>query len=224
MISALWITLTIVVYLGSLRLQSRFRWAHPLVVSSFALVAGLKLARVSYSSYQSGAQVFSYLLGPATVALAVPMYKQALRMKQSLKHLFVVVLAGSMVGMATAGTVAWLCGAPRQVILSTLPKSVTTPIAIQISDSLHGNPTITAALVLVSGLLGSIAGPWVLRRAHVVTDHAIGSAIGTSSHAIGTASLVRHSEVQTSVSSLAMALAGVTTSILAMILGVFLRG
>ena len=102
--------------------------------------------------------------------------------------------------------------------MSTIPKTVTTPIAIQVSEELHGNPAITAAMVIITGLLGSIVGPIVLRIAHIRHDHALGAAMGTSSHAVGTATLFQTSDAQGSVSSLAMAMAGVITSILAMLL------
>jgi predicted murein hydrolase (TIGR00659 family) len=215
------IAITLGLYWLSLHLQKRWQWASPLVTASGALVFLLFILRIPYASYQTGGNFFTYLLGPATVALGVPMYKQGVKLKGALRRLLVVVLAGSVVGMVTAGVVAWLCGASREVIMSTLPKSVTTPIAIQISTELHGNPAITAAMVLVTGVLGSIAGPPVLRMAHILHDHAHGAAIGTSSHAVGTASLMRHSEVQGSVSSLAMAMAGVITSILAMLITCF---
>ena len=146
------------------------------------------------------------------------MYKQGLLLKRSLRRLLIVVLTGSIVGMTTAGVTAWLLGASHQAVMSTLSKSVTTPIAIQATQLLHGNPTITVAMVLISGLLGSIFGPRILRLANILHDHAVGSAIGTSSHAIGTASLLRTSEVQGSVSSLAMSMAGVITAILSTLL------
>jgi predicted murein hydrolase (TIGR00659 family) len=212
------IVITLLLYWASLRVHSRYPWANPLLAASIALVLLLYGLHIPYSRYRVGGEAFSLLLGPATVALGVPMYKQGVKLKGSLKRLLVVVMSGSIVGMVTAGVAAWWLGAPREIIMSAIPKSVTTPIAIQVSESLHGDPTITAAMVLISGLLGSIIGPWVLRLARILHDHAIGSAIGTSSHAIGTASLIRRSEVQGSVSSLAMAMAGVTTSILAMLL------
>jgi predicted murein hydrolase (TIGR00659 family) len=212
------IAITIVLYLLSVRVQSRYPWANALVSASIALVLVLYVLRIPYANYRIGGNVFSYFLGPATVALGVPMYKQGIKLKGSLRRLLVVVLAGSVVGMITAGVVAWLFGASNQVIMSTLPKSVTTPIAIEVSTELHGDPAITAAMVLISGVLGSIVGPGVLRMAHILHDHAIGAAMGTSSHAVGTASLIRRSEIQGSVSSLAMAMAGVVTSILAMLL------
>src|ERR1700741_288177 len=123
---ALLIVVTAVLYRTSLRLHGRYSWAHSLLFSSVALVILLHAFRVPYDRYRIGGDAFSYLLGPATVALAVPMYKQALRMRGSLKQLLLVVLAGSIVGMLSAGSTAWLLGAPRQVIMSTLPKSVTT--------------------------------------------------------------------------------------------------
>jgi predicted murein hydrolase (TIGR00659 family) len=223
LIPALFIAATVALYWFSLRVQDRFAWVNPLLSASVALVFLLYALRIPYSRYRSGGDVFSYLLGPATVALGVPMFKQGIKLKGSLRRLLLVVLAGSIVGMVTAGTVAHLLGASDRVVMSTLPKSVTTPIAIQVSTELHGDPAITAALVLITGLLGSIIGPGVLRLARICHDHAVGSAIGTSSHALGTASLIRRSEAQGSVSSLAMAMAGVITSILATLLTWYLH-
>jgi len=200
-----------------LRLQRRYPWANPLMTATVALVLLLYMMHISYAQYRVGGNAFAYLLGPATVALGVPMYKQGLKLKGSLGRLLAVVVVGSIVGMVSAGLVAWMCGASHQVIVSTLPKSVTTPIAIELSSEMHGNPAITAAMVLITGLLGSLVGPTVLRMANIIHDHAIGAAMGTSSHALGTATLIQQSEVQGSVSSLAMAMAGVVTSIFAML-------
>ena len=212
------IAVTLSFYWIALLVHDRCSWIHPLLLSTIALILLLFVLRIPYGTYQNGGRVFSYLLGPATVALGVPMYKQGLLLKRSLRRLLIVVLTGSIVGMATAGVTAWLLGASHQAVMSTLSKSVTTPIAIQATQQLHGNPTITVAMVLISGLLGSIFGPGILRLANILHDHAVGSAIGTSSHAIGTASLLRTSEVQGSVSSLAMSMAGVITAILATLL------
>lgn len=212
------ICITLLLYRISVRVQSHYRWANPLVTASVALVLMLYTLHIPYVNYRAGGDVFSYLLGPATVALGVPMYKQSITMKGSLRRLVVVVMAGSIVGMLTAGVVAWMLGASHQVIMSAIPKSVTTPIAMEVSKQLHGDPAITAAMVILTGVLGSIVGPSVLSLAHISHDNAIGAAIGTSSHAIGTASLIRSSEVQGSVSSLAMTMAGVFTSIFAMFL------
>jgi predicted murein hydrolase (TIGR00659 family) len=211
------IAITLALYVASLRLQRRYPWANPLMTASVGLILLLYMLHISYAQYRVGGSAFAYLLGPATVALGVPMYKQGIKLKGSLGRLLAVVVVGSIVGMISAGLVAWMFGASRQVIMSTLPKSVTTPIAIQLSAEMHGNPAITAAMVLITGLLGSLVGPTVLRMSNILHDHAIGAAMGTSSHALGTATLIQRSEVQGSVSSLAMAMAGVVTSIFAML-------
>ena len=164
-------------------MHTRFPWANPLASASIALVLVLYVLHVPYAQYRAGGDLFSYLLWPATVALGVPMYKQAVKLKGSLRRLFVVVLAGSIVGMVTSGVVAWLLGASHEIVMSAIPKSVTTPIAIEVSKELQGDPTITAALVLLSGLLGSMVGPGILRMARILHEDAVGSAIGTSSHA-----------------------------------------
>jgi putative effector of murein hydrolase len=144
-------------------------------------------------------------------------------LRRSLPRLAVVGLAGSVVGMVSAGLTAWLLGAPLPVVMSTVPKSVTTPIAIEVCRELNGIPQITIALVILAGVLGASFGTPLLRLAGVRGDRAIGAAIGTGSHGIGTASLVRHSEMQATVSSWAMAAAGVFTSLLAALLAIFLR-
>lgn len=217
------IGITLAVYWLSLRLHSRFAWAHPLVTSCGILMLFLWKAHVPYATYRVGGDIISWFLGPATVALAVPMYRHGYRLRSSLGVLAVIVFIGSVVGMTTAGLTAYLLGAPRPVIMAAIPKSVTTPIAIEVARQLHGIPEITVAMVIVTGILGSIVGPLVMRWLSVADDRAIGAAIGTSSHAVGTASLIRHSELQASVSSWAMAAAGIFTAILAALISYFLR-
>ena len=126
------IAITLVLYWLSLHLQKRYAWANPLLMASVALAALLYALHIPYAQYRTGGAVFSWLLGPATVALAVPMYKQGVKLKGAIRRLLVVVLAGSIVGMATAGVVAWALGASHEAIMSALPKSITTPIAIQV--------------------------------------------------------------------------------------------
>jgi predicted murein hydrolase (TIGR00659 family) len=212
------IGVTVALYLAALRVQGRWAWANPLITATGAVVAVLVALHVPYARYREGSALLTYLLGPATVALAVPMYRQGMKLKRSLGRLLLVVVAGSVVGMATAGGVAWMLGASHEVVASAIPKSVTTPIAVEVCEELHGNPAITVAMVLITGLLGSAAGPWLLGKVSIRHDHAVGAAVGTSAHAIGTASLIRRFEIQGSVSSLAMVMAGIVTSLLAMLL------
>jgi putative effector of murein hydrolase len=177
----------------------------------------------TYAEYNRGGDVLTWFLGPATVALAVPMHRHGRALRNSLPKLALIVLAGSVVGMASAGLTAWMLGAPLPVILSTLPKSVTTPIAIEVCRELGGIPQVTIAMVILAGILGASFAAPLLRLVGVRDDRAVGAAIGTSSHGIGTASLVRSSEMQATVSSWAMAAAGVFTSLLAALLAPFLR-
>ncbi len=217
------IALTIACYALALALHRRWLWIPPLVVACLPIVAFLLLVHEPYTAYNRGGSLLSWWLGPATVALAVPMFRHGRALRWSLPRLALIVLAGSIVGMVTAGGTAWLLGAPLPVVMSTVPKSVTTPIAIEVCRELKGIPQITIALVILAGILGASFGPWLLRLAGVRDDRAIGAAIGTSAHGIGTASLVRHSEMQATVASWAMAAAGVLTSLLAAILALFIR-
>ena len=217
------IGLTLLAYWLALALHRRWRWIPPIVAACIPIVAVLLVLREPYEDYNRGGSYLSWWLGPATVALAVTMYRHGMALRRSLPKLALVVVAGSVVGMATAGLTAWLLGAPLPVVMSTVPKSVTTPIAIEVCEELKGIPQITIALVILTGILGASFGRPLLRLVGVRDDRAIGAAIGTSAHGIGTASLVRHSEMQATVSSWAMAAAGVSTSLLAALLALFLR-
>jgi predicted murein hydrolase (TIGR00659 family) len=217
------ISFTLLAYAMATILHRRWRWIPPIVVACLPIVALLLLVREPYEQYNRGGNCLTWLLGPATVALAVPMYRHGQALRRSLPMLALIVLAGSVVGMATAGLTAWLLGAPLPVVMSTVPKSVTTPIAIEVCRELKGIPQITIALVILAGVLGASFGVPILRLVGVKDDRAIGAAVGTASHGVGTASLVRHSEMQATVSSWAMAAAGVFTSLLSALLALFLR-
>lgn len=217
------VVLTIACYALALRLHQRWRWIPPIVVACVPIVALLLVAHEPYSAYNRGGNILTWWLGPATVALAVPMYRNGLALRSSLPRLALVVLIGAVVGMATAGGTAWLLGAPLPVVMSAVPKSVTTPIAIEVCRQLKGIPQITIAMVILAGVFGASFGPALLRLTGVKEDRAVGVAVGSASHGIGTASLVRHSEMQATVSSWAMAAAGVFTSLLGALLSVFLH-
>jgi putative effector of murein hydrolase len=217
------VALTVAAYGLAMELHRRRRWIPPIVAACVPIIGVLLLLKEPYAEYNGGGSWLTWWLGPATVALAVPMYRNGRALRRWLPRLMVVVLAGSAVGMATAGLTAWLLGAPLPVAMSAVPKSVTTPIAIEVCRELKGIPQITIALVVLTGVLGASFGQQVLRLAGVRGALAIGAAMGTGSHGIGTASLMRHSELQASVSAWAMAAAGVCTSLLAALLMLFLR-
>ena len=211
------VAVTVAAYVLSLRLQRRLPWLHPLFVTSGGLILMLVALRIPYTAYAAGGKVLEFFLGPATVALGVPLYRQFRRMKRNLAAILAGVTAGSATGLVTAGLSASLFGASQELVRSMMPKSVTTPIALELARDLGGVPELAAVLTVLTGLFGSMFGPALLRRCGVRDDLPLGIAIGTAAHGIGTARLIRESEPQGAASSLAMALAGIVTSVLAVL-------
>lgn len=217
------LALSIATYALGLRLHHRWRWVPPIVVAAAPIIFLLLAVHESFAAYNRGGAWLSWLLGPGTVALAIPMFRNGRALRASLPRLMMVVSLGAMIGMSSAGLTAWLCGAPRAVIVSLLPKSVTTPIAIEVCKQLGGTPSITVMMVVITGVLGGSFGVSILRLLRVGSARAIGAAIGTTAHGVGTASLIHRSEREASVSAWAMAASGIVTSIVASILHFFLR-
>lgn len=216
--------ITVIAFVTGLQCQRRWHWMHPLV-TTFVLLAGLLLLlRVPYASYKVGGDIIAAFLGPATVALAVPLYVHAQRIRRHMKVIGLSCAIGAVTGVVSAGLTAWLAGAPWQVVLSVLPKSATAPICIEVVRELGGVPELGALASVLSGLLGSIVGLPLLRAVGVRAEIATGTAIGTSSHGIGTARLLRESQFAGGVSGLAMGLTGVITALLTPLLQALLRG
>ncbi|PYI55895.1 LrgB family protein [Paenibacillus flagellatus] len=209
------VTATVVAYVAALKLHARWRRLHPLFVCSAALVVLLMASGIPYESYRRGADLLVFCLGPATVALGVPMYKHALRLRRRLRAIVAGVVAGSLCGMTSSAFFVWAAGGSKELWLTALPKSVSSPISIEIARQLGGIPELGAVLTVLTGLLGSMVGPAFLRAVGVRDDVALGAAIGTGSHGIGTARIIRESELQGSAGGLAMGLAGIVTSVLA---------
>jgi predicted murein hydrolase (TIGR00659 family) len=209
------IAITVLAYGAAKALHRRLPWAHPLFFTCLAVWIVLKLTKVSIDSYQIGGSVVQFFLSPATIALGVPLYKQWGKVRRHAGAVITAIVAGAAGGMAAAGGLVRLLGGSRPVLLSMVPKSVTTPISMEVARQLGGVPELAAAFTITAGLIGSVIGPALLRRAGVRGDLAIGAAMGTSSHGIGTARVIADSELQGGVSGLAMALAGIVTSLLA---------
>lgn len=208
------VTITILAYAGSLSLYHRIRWLHPLFTTSLGIMFFLFLADIPYEYYKPGGDILVFFLGPATVALAVPLYKQFHKIKAYLQAIFAGVAVGSVTGIVTAVGLVALFHGTREIMLSFVPKSVTTPIAVEIIRSLGGITELGAVLTVLTGLLGSMFGPKMLRACGVKSDIALGAAMGTGSHGIGTARILRESELQGSVSGFAMGLAGILVSLM----------
>ncbi|WP_346909933.1 LrgB family protein [uncultured Roseibium sp.] len=187
---------------------------NPVLFAVVVLVAILTVTDTAYATYFEGAQFVHFLLGPATVALALPLYRQIERVRKSALAITVSLLAGSLTAIVSAVGIAWVFGATDEILVSLAPKSVTAPVAMGISEQLGGLPSLTAVLVILTGILGAALGPFLLNLLRVKDMAARGLAIGTASHGIGTARALQVSEVAGAFSGLAMGLNALATAIL----------
>lgn len=222
-----WLVLTLVVYQGAHWLWRRGRMnplLNPVLWSIATLSAILTLGGIDYAVYFSGAQLVHFLLGPATVALAIPLYRQLGRLRRSAGALAAGLLAGSVTAILASLGIGWVLGASRQTMLSLAPKSVTSPIAMGIAEQIGGLPSLTAVLVILTGITGAVGGAWLLDRLRVTDERARGVAIGTAAHGIGTARALELGEVTGAFSGLAMGVNGVATAVLTPLLVRWLLG
>ena len=211
------LTITLLAYQAAFWLYRRSGLnplVNPVLVSVTILVLLLTSTGTSYETYFAGAQFVHFLLGPATVALAIPLFLQFRRVRSMLLPVAAGLLAGSLTAALSAIAIARLFGASLPTQLSLAPKSVTTPIAMGIAERIGGIPSLTAVLVIVTGILGAVSGRYVL-DAIKVRDPAIrGFAIGVAAHGIGTARAFQVSEQAGAFAALAMGLNGALTALL----------
>jgi len=211
------LTMTLLVYQGAVWLSRRCNnhpLANPVLIAVAALVALLSITNTPYQKYFDGAQFVHFLLGPATVALAIPLYAQFGRLKRMLAPLLIALLAGSVTAAASAVIVGRLLGASDATLYSLAPKSVTTPIAMGIAEQVGGLPSLTAVLVILTGILGAV-GAQALYALLRIEDPAVrGFALGVASHGIGTARAFQLGEQTGAFSALAMGLNGLLTAVL----------
>lgn len=187
---------------------------NPVLIAVIVIVSVLFLTGTDYATYFDGAQFVHFLLGPATVALALPLYRQVERVKKSALAIAVSLLAGSATGISSAIALGWALGATPETLVSLAPKSVTAPVAMGISEQLGGLPSLTAVLVILTGIIGAALGPLLLNVLGVKDMAARGLAIGTAAHGIGTARALQVSELAGAFSGLAMGLNALATAIL----------
>jgi len=200
------------------RKSGRRSWLNPVLLSVLGLVAVLVITDTSYDVYFEGAQFVHFMLGPATVALAVPLYRQWESLRRHPVALMVSLLTGSLTAVLSAVFIAKLGGVSDQALISIAPKSVTTPVAMGISETLGGLPSLTAVVVILTGILGASIGPWLLDKLRITNPMAQGLAMGTASHGIGTGRAIYMGDVAAAFSGLAMGLNGLATTILLPIL------
>jgi predicted murein hydrolase (TIGR00659 family) len=188
--------------------------ANPVLIAVVLLAGLLWLTDTPYRTYFDGAQFVHFLLGPATVALAVPLYRHFAAIKRAAFAIAVSIVAGSLAAIAAAIGTAWLLGASRETLLSLAPKSVTTPVAMGIAEQIGGLPSLTAALVILTGIIGAVCATFVLNAAGIKDWRARGLAIGVAAHGIGTARAFQVNDVAGAFASVGMGLGALATAIL----------
>ncbi len=211
------LTLTLVAYQAAYWVYRRAGFnplLNPVLLAVAMLVAALHFTGTPYQTYFDGAQFVHFLLGPATVALAVPLYLQFDRLRRLALPLVLALLAGSLSAIVSAVGVAWLLGAGEATLLSIAPKSVTAPIAMGIAEKIGGIPSLTAVMVIMTGVSGAMMAKYVLDALRI-GDHGVrGFAAGISAHGIGTARAFQVSEQAGAFAGLGMGLNGLATAIL----------
>ena len=211
------LTLTLLAYLGASAVHQRcggHPLANPVLLAVATLVGLLWLTDTPYRTYFDGAQFVHFLLGPATVALAIPLHAQLPRLRRMALPLLLALLIGSLTAALSAVAIGALLGASRATLLSLAPKSVTTPIAMGIAERIGGLPSLTAVLVILTGVLGAILARYIYRALHIDDDAQRGFALGIAAHGIGTARAFQESEQMGAFAALAMGLNGLLTAVL----------
>ena len=197
-------------------LQKKTGWVvlNPILLAIALLICFLKFTGVSYETYNEAGSLVEFWLKPAVVALGVPLYLQLRMIKKQLMPILVSQLVGCIVGLVSVTIIAKLMGASPAVIMSLAPKSVTTPIAMEVSKAAGGIPSLTAAVVVVVGLFGANCGFQIPQLGHVGSPIAQGLSMGTASHAVGTSRAMEVSGKYGAYASLGLTLNGILTALL----------
>ena len=196
--------------------------ANPTLVAIAILAVGIKAVGLDYASYAQSAAYLSFMLSPAVVLLAVPLFRQRRLIKESGSIIVGALAVGLPTGVGTAVGIAWLLGADWRTLLSLAPKSTTAGIAIGISERIGGIPALTAVLVIMTGIVGAVCGPFAMRRLRIDDPRAVGLGMGISAHGIGTARALQIGEVAGAFAGLGMGLNGIVTAIVLPVAASFL--
>lgn len=210
------LALTFGVYYGARQLQKLTGWVvlNPILVTIAVLIVFLKLTGISYDTYQEGGHYIDFWLKPAIVALGVPLYQHLGQIRRQFVPIIVSQLVGCLVGLVSVVLIARWMGASREVIISLAPKSVTTPIAMEVCSAAGGIPSLTAAIVVCVGLLGAVFGFKMLEVWHVRNPYSQGLGLGAASHAVGTSRAMEKGDTYGAYASLGLILNGVLTALL----------
>ncbi len=213
----LWLTLTLTIYQLASWLFRKLGCnplLNPVLTTIISLIIIIRVSGADYPTYFRGAQFIHFLLGPATVALAIPLYREIQLIRKAFVPIVISLTVGSLIAILSAVGIAWGLGGERALLLTLAPKSVTTPIAMSISELIGGLPALTAVSCVLTGITGAVIGDLVLKRLKIHDETARGMALGVASHGIGTAHALQKSQVAGAFAALAMALNGLLTALL----------
>ena len=218
------VTLSLIAYLIGVILKKKLKLGifNPLLISIVISIGVLLIGKVDYDTYNEGAKFLSWLLTPATVCLAIPLYEQWELLKQNYKAVLLGLLAGTVTSLTTVFVLAKLFGLSHEEYVTLLPKSITTAIGMGVSEELGGYVTITVAVIIITGVLGNMFGEQICKLFRITEPISQGLAFGASSHAIGTAKALEIGEVEGAMSSLAIAVSGIFTVVLASLFSDFM--
>ena len=207
------VSLSLLFYALGAFLKRKFKLAffNPLLISIAVTIVVLLVSKTDYETYNSGAKYLSWLLTPATVCLAIPLYEQLQLLKNNWKAVTFGILSGVLTSLLTVFVLSKILGLSHQHYVTLLPKSITTAIGMGVAEELGGYVTITVAVIIITGVLGNIFGELICKIFHITEPVSKGLALGTASHAIGTAKAMEMGEVEGAMSSLSIAVAGILT-------------
>ena len=206
------------------KLKARFRLAllNPLLVSAALTIAALLVLKIDYPSYNAGAKYLSYLLTPTTVCLAIPLYEQRALLMKNFRAIFAGIFSGALTSVACVYLMSLAFGLDHAQYVTLLPKSVTTAIGMPVAQELGGYGNIAAAVIILTGVLGNIVAEGFFRLLRIREPIARGVALGTSSHAIGTARAMEMGDTEGAMSSLSIAVSGLITVVLVSVFAQFM--
>ena len=210
------LTLVIGTYLIATLLytKTKIKLLHPLLTSILVIILFLNVFGIEYETFKQGSHLIHFMLGPSVVALGYVLYEQMKYLKGNVLSILTSVFVGAIVGIVRVIGIGKLMGAEDALIATLEPKSVTTPIAMGISEKNGGIPSLTAVIVVAVGIFGSIIGPMVMKVLGIESRIAKGLALGASSHGVGTAAAIQIGAVEGALSGLAIGLMGIMTAIL----------
>lgn len=211
------IAITFVSFIGAQLLQRKLglKLLNPILVSMIVLIIFLRTAGIEYDTYKEGGKFIEFWLKPAVVALGLPLYKQLSAIRKQILPLLISEMAGCVAGIVSVVVMAKFLGASHEVIMSLAPKAVTTPIAMEISAAVGGLPSLTAAVVVCTGIFGGMAGFQIVKISRIKSPIAQGLSIGTAAHAVGTSAAMERGERYGAFSSLGLTINGLLTALLA---------